>query len=133
MRLSRIIFFDGVCNLCNWSVRFIIKHDKRRIYSFASLQSEFAKNQLTHINGQDIKYDSVIYLEDHIMLNQSDAILKIAEGFGGMWKLMSVFKAIPKSWRDGLYNIIAKNRYQWFGKQKECMVPTKELASRFLG
>ena len=132
-RLRRIIFFDGVCNLCNWSVMFIIKHDKRCIYSFASLQSEFAKDQLKHVNGQDIKYDSVVYLEDNLMFAQSDATLKIGVGFGGMWKLMGVFKIIPKQLRDGIYKIIAKNRYRWFGKRKECMVPSKELASRFLG
>lgn len=133
IRLSRVIFFDGVCNLCNWSVRFIIKHDKRCIYSFASLQSEFAKDQLIQVNGQDIKYDSIVYLEDNLILAQSDAILNIVLGFGGVWKLVGIFKIIPKQLRDGIYKIIANNRYRWFGKRKECMVPSKELASRFLG
>jgi len=131
--LGKIIYFDGVCNLCNWSVRFVIKHDKKRIYSFASLQTNFAKNQSIHINGQDIKLDTIIYAEDDFKYEKSDAILKIMIGFGGLWRLIKIFRVIPKTWRDGLYDMIASNRYRWFGKKDQCMVPSNDIASRFIG
>lgn len=131
--MGKIIYFDGVCNLCNWSVRFVIKHDKKRIYSFASLQTNFAKNQSIHINGQDIKFDTIIYAEDDFKYEKSDAILKIMIGFGGLWRLIKIFRVIPKTWRDGLYDMIASNRYRWFGKKDQCMVPSNDIASRFIG
>lgn len=131
--MGKIIYFDGVCNLCNWSVRFVIKHDKKRIYSFASLQTNFAKNQSIHINGQDIKLDTIIYAEDDFKYEKSDAILKIMIGFGGLWRLIKIFRVIPKTWRDGLYDMIASNRYRWFGKKDQCMVPSNDIASRFIG
>ena len=131
--MGKIIYFDGVCNLCNWSVRFVIKHDKKRIYSFASLQTNFAKNQSIHINGQDIKFDTIIYAEDDFKYEKSDAVLKIMIGFGGLWRLIKIFRVIPKTWRDGLYDMIASNRYRWFGKKDQCMVPSNDIASRFIG
>ena len=131
--MGKIIYFDGVCNLCNWSVRFVIKHDKKRIYSFASLQTNFAKNQSIHINGQDIKLDTIIYAEDDFKYEKSDAVLKIMIGFGGLWRLIKIFRVIPKTWRDGLYDMIASNRYRWFGKKDQCMVPSNDIASRFIG
>jgi len=131
--MGKIIYFDGVCNLCNWSVKFVIKHDKKFIFSFASLQSEFAKNQSMHVNGQDIKFNTIVYAEDDLIYEKSDAVLKIIKGFGGLWRLIKLFEIIPKSWRDGLYDIIARNRYRWFGKRDQCMVPSNENASRFLG
>ena len=131
-KLGKIIFFDGVCNLCNWSVQFIIKHDKKSIFSFASLQSDFAKKRLAHANGQDIIYSSVVYCYNDLILTRSDAILKIIEGLNGYWRFLSVLKVVPKSWRDGVYDVIANNRYRWFGKRHKCMLPSAEISSRFL-
>ena len=132
IELNKIVYFDGICNLCNWSVRFIINHDKQRIFSFASLQSRHAKSNLTYINGQGIKYDSVVYQDDDIILTKSDAVLKICKQLSGGWKLLYIFKIVPSGWRDRLYDIVASNRYQWFGKKDHCMIPAPEIRSRFL-
>lgn len=130
--MKKIIYFDGVCNLCNWSVRLIIKNDKEGIFSFASLQSDFAKKHLLYLNGQDIKFDSVVYQNGEVVLIKSEAVFQIVNDFGGIWKGLAVFRVIPQSWLDGLYDVIAKNRYRWFGKMDQCMVPTPEIQSRFL-
>jgi predicted DCC family thiol-disulfide oxidoreductase YuxK len=130
--LKKIIYFDGVCNLCNWAVRLIIKYDKRKVFSFASLQSNYARDHLVYGNGQDIKFDSVVYQEDHIVLIRSEAVLRICKHLGGVWSLLYIFRVVPIKWRDWLYDIVAGNRYQWFGKRDQCMIPTPELQSRFL-
>jgi len=102
------------------------------MYSFASLQSELARNKFSHLNGQYIKYDSVVYFDGINVLIKSDALIKIVEGFGGDWKLIRVFKLIPKRLRDSLYDFIANYRYQWFGKKENCMIPSPEIKGRFL-
>ena len=113
-------------------MQFIIKHDKKSIYSFATLQSKFAQKRLKHANGQVITYDSVVYLNNDTILTKSDAILQIVGELNGPWKILSVFKVIPKSWRDGIYDLIANARYRWFGKRDKCMLPSKDIDSRFL-
>lgn len=132
MKLKKIIYFDGVCNLCNWTVKFIIKHDKKNVFMFAPLQSDFMKSGVTHANGQYIKKDSVIYQKGDQVFSRSDAILHILKTLGGGWKLLYAFKIIPKPWRNWLYDRIAKNRYRWFGKKDRCMLPSPEIQSRFL-
>ena len=129
---KRIIYFDGVCNLCSWSVRFVLKYDKKALFSFASLQSAFAAKSLTYTNGQDINYNSVTYQKGDIIYTQSDAVLTILKDMGNGWVLMYFFKIIPKPWRDGLYDFIARHRYSWFGKKDHCIVPSPEMQSRFL-
>jgi len=99
---------------------------------FAPLQSNFVKSGATHANGQYIKYDSVIYQKGDQVFLRSDAILNILKTLGGGWKVLLFFKILPKSWRDGLYDFMANNRYRWFGKRDTCMVPAKNMASRFL-
>ena len=130
--MKYIVYFDGVCNLCNWAVRFIIRHDRRQVFSFASLQSNYAKEHLLHPNGQHIKLDSVVFQEDKSILIKSDAALRICMHLGGAWKFLQIFRIIPRSWRDWIYDIVANNRYRWFGKRDQCMIPTPELQSRFL-
>lgn len=130
--MNHIIYFDGVCNLCNWSVRFVLKHDKRGVFSFASLQSDYAKSNLKMLNGRNISYDSVVYQKDENVYSQSDAALQIIKQLGGAWKLLYVFKIIPKPIRDSLYNFIARNRYKWFGRKQSCMIPRESDQSRFL-
>jgi predicted DCC family thiol-disulfide oxidoreductase YuxK len=129
---KKIVYFDGVCNLCNWSVRFIIKHDKEKHFSFASLQSDFAKKRLSHVNGQDIKWDSVIYQEQDTIMIKSDAALGIVRHLDGAWKWLVIFKILPLKWRDRLYELVAANRYRWFGRTDQCMIPNPEIQSRFL-
>lgn len=131
---KKIILFDGVCNLCNNSINFIIKRDKKDIFRFASLQSEIGQ-QLALERGIDVEeaMDSMILIEPGVAYYQrSTAALEIARDLGGGFSLISNFSFVPEPFRDGIYNIIARNRYHWFGKQDSCMIPTPELKAKFL-
>lgn len=127
-----IIFFDGVCNLCNSSVNFIIKHDKKKQFLFASLQSDVAKEILLQYNSKKIMLDSIILLENGLIYEKSTAALKISKHLNHGFYLLFIFIFIPKFFRDSIYTYIAKNRYKWYGKKDSCMIPTKELKDRFL-
>lgn len=129
---SPILLFDGVCNLCDASVQRIIKADKKGIFLFASLQSEAAQKILDHADLSDHQLKSVVLFHKGKLYTHSDAILETARLLGGVWSLAYAFKALPKFIRDGVYNWIARNRYRWFGKKDQCMIPTPELKSRFL-
>ncbi|MBI9041394.1 thiol-disulfide oxidoreductase DCC family protein [Lutibacter sp.] len=128
-----IIFFDGVCNLCNSSVNFIIKHDKKKHFLFASLQSDAAKEILLQYNSKKIIFDSIILIEANKIYEKSTAALKIAKHLNNGYFLLYIFIVIPVFIRDYVYNYIAKNRYKWYGKKDSCMIPTKELKDRFIG
>lgn len=127
-----IIFFDGVCNLCNNSVKFIIKRDKHKRFLYASLQSDAARDILLQFKIKNSNLNSIILLENGKLYQKSTAILKIAKQLNGFWKLNYVFIIIPKFFRDFIYDIIAKNRYKWFGKREVCMLPTGDMKLRFL-
>lgn len=126
-----IILFDGVCNFCNSSVQFIIKRDKTQRLRYAPLQSAIGDALKKKFNIPE-NIDSVILVEDGQYSIQSTAALKIAHHFGGLWKAFLVFWFIPKFIRDFFYDIIAKNRYRWFGKKESCMIPTPEQRKLFL-
>ena len=128
-----IILFDGVCNLCNSAVNFIIKHDKKEHYLFASLQSDAAKEILLQFPSKKIDFTSIILIENEIYYNKSTASLLISKQLNGGFKLIYLLIIIPKSIRDFVYDYIAKNRYQWFGKKESCMIPSLEIKNRFLG
>jgi predicted DCC family thiol-disulfide oxidoreductase YuxK len=116
---KKIILFDGVCNLCNASVKFVIKHDKKDIFRFVSLQSELGKEIINYIGIANQNIDSVILYEPGIAYYyKSDAALQIAKNLGGIFHFGTVFKFLPTSFRNILYDFIAKNRYNWFGKQE---------------
>ena len=126
-----IIFFDGVCNLCNRSVQFVIKRDKEARFRYASLQSAAGQEMLNkHSLSQD-HFNSFILLEDGKIYSRSDAALRVSSQLKG-WKWTGLFKIVPRFIRNAVYNVIARNRYKWFGKRDECMIPTPELKSRFL-
>jgi predicted DCC family thiol-disulfide oxidoreductase YuxK len=127
-----IILFDGVCNLCNASVNFVIKHDKKAQFLFASFQSDAAKEILLQFNLKNLNLDSIVLIEDGKIYEKSSAILRITKLLNGVYKYLYFFVAIPKPLRDWLYNSIAKNRYSIFGKRESCMVPSPELKNRFL-
>lgn len=130
---KKIILFDGVCNLCNSSVLFIIKRDKKDRFRFAALQSEVGKKLARERNIDTSKVDSIILIEPHIAYyTQSTAALKIGQSFGGLWRVLWIFEWIPARIRNRLYDFIAKNRYRWYGKKDACMVPTPELKAKFL-
>ena len=127
-----IIFFDGVCNLCNGAVQFIIRNDKKGYFHFASLQSTEADQLLTDYGLSASDSNTIILLKEGKVFIKSDAALEISKNLDGAWKILSVFKVFPRFIRDGVYDWVARNRYRWFGKRDECMVPTKNLVSRFL-
>ena len=125
-----IILFDGVCNLCNWSVQFIIKRDPKKQFSFASLQSEIGKGLLEKHHLSDV--DSVVLIKRNKCYIESNAALEICRHLSSGWKLLTILKIIPSFIRDPLYRYMARNRYKWFGKQESCMLPTEEMKKRFL-
>lgn len=130
--MQPIIFFDGVCNLCNGAVQFTIERDHKNIFRFASLQSEFAKTQLVPFNINVLELDSFIMLENGKIYQRSTAALRVAKKLNGLWPLLYGFIIVPCFIRDAVYNYVAKNRYKWFGKEESCWVPTPELKSKFL-
>ena len=130
---EKIILFDGICNLCNSAIQFVIKRDKKNLYRFAPLQSDTAKALLQERGIDTSKIDSIILIDPNTAYyTKSSAALEIGKTFGGGWRLIGVFEWVPGPVRDWVYDLIAKNRYRWFGKQNECMVPTPELKAKFL-
>ena len=130
---KKIILFDGVCNLCEASVQFVIKYDKKDVFRFVALQSELGKEIIKHVGLENKNIDSVILYEPGIAYNyKSAAALEIAKNLGGFFHLGTVFKLIPNGLRNLLYDYVAKNRYQWYGKKESCMIPTAELKAKFL-
>lgn len=131
---KKIILFDGVCNLCNSAVQFIIKRDKKDTFRYAALQSEIGTQLVAERAIDTSKVDSIILIEPGVAyFTKSDAALQIARSFGGLWSAMTIFSWIPKTFRDALYDLVAKNRYKWFGRKDACMIPTPELQAKFLG
>jgi len=126
-----IILFDGVCNLCSGSVQFVLKRDKKKLFQFASLQSKSGQDLLNKFNLPSNTFNSFVLIEGDEVYTRSTAALGVAKHLKG-WKWLFAFRFVPKFIRDGIYNLIAKNRYKWFGKKEECWVPNPELKARFL-
>ncbi|WP_445747395.1 thiol-disulfide oxidoreductase DCC family protein [Polaribacter sp.] len=130
---KKIILTDGVCNLCNGIVLKIIKYDKKNTFLFANLQSETGKELTKYLGIDTKKIDAIILYEPGVSYEvKSSAALKIMEDFGGIWNLSYVLRIFPVGFRDVIYDIIAKNRYKWFGKKESCMMPTPEIKAKFL-
>ena len=130
---KKLILFDGVCNLCNSSVQYVIKHDKENIFLFAPLESETGQKIINHYNIDTSKTDSILlYTEDNGIDSKSTAALKIASKLGFPRNLLTIFFVVPTFIRNWIYDYIAKNRYNWYGKRSECMIPTPELKSKFI-
>ena len=128
----RILLFDGVCNLCNSTVRLIIKRDPQARFKFAPLQSNQGQLLLKEFGFPADQLNFIIYIRGGKCFIKSTALLQILKDLGGMWKLYYGFIVIPKFIRDFFYNIIAKRRYHLFGRQENCMVPTPDIKQRFL-
>ena len=128
--IERIILFDGVCNLCSASVRFVIRRDKKKKFLFASLQSEFARKKLS--GNTDDGINTIILFRNGKASFRSDAALEISRELNGLWPALYVLKIVPRFIRDAVYNFIAKHRYQWFGKTDECWLPSPDLRTRFV-
>jgi len=130
---KRLILFDGVCNLCNTSVQYVIKHDKKNVFMFTALQSNVGQAIIKEFNINTLKTDSILlYSPEKGIAKKSTAALNIASQLGFPQNLMSVFYIIPPFIRNWIYDYIAKNRYKWYGKQDACIIPTPELKSKFL-
>lgn len=126
-----VVFFDGVCNLCNGFVNFLIDRDKHDQFMFASLQSEEASGLLPNEIIQAL--DSVVVrTPEGKILRESDAVLELARVLGGVYSIVYVFGILPKGLRDSIYKWVARNRYRWFGKRDVCRVPTKDLVQKFV-
>lgn len=127
-----IILFDGVCNLCNGAVNFVIKRDPGNVFKFAPLQEKQGALLLKTHTIDIQKLDSIVLIENGNVYTKSSAALRIARKMSNLWPLFFVLLIIPSFIRDGVYDFIAKNRYKWFGKKEQCMIPTLGLKEKFL-
>lgn len=127
-----VVLFDGVCNLCNGTVLFIIKRDPRGVFRFAALQTAVGQGHLPVHGLNPGQFHSIILLDGHKIYQRSTAALEIARRLSGLWPLLYIFIAVPPFLRNWIYDRISANRYKWFGKKDQCMIPTPELRSRFL-
>jgi len=131
-----VILFDGVCNLCENSVRFVIRHDPEGKFLFAPLQSDYArtliKDRKTDLNGLRVgDLDSFVLIADGKLSSRSDAWLHICRQLEGWPRMLRIFKVIPRFIRDAVYDFIGRHRYRWFGKKPACMIPTADIQQRF--
>lgn len=130
---KQLILFDGVCNLCNASVQYVIKHDKNNFFLFTPLDSKVAKEIIEKYYLDTSKIDSIIHYAPETGIKiKSTAALKIASQLGFPRNLMTIFYIIPPFIRNWVYDYVAKNRYKWYGKRDECMIPTEELKQKFV-
>jgi predicted DCC family thiol-disulfide oxidoreductase YuxK len=131
---KKIILFDGLCNLCDASVQFIIKRDSKDVFRFVSLQSNLGQQIVQHLEIDTQKVDSILLYNSvqNTYLNKSEAVFEIVKSIGGIFYCLLIFRLIPIAITNKIYDFIARNRYKWFGEKKSCLVPTKELESKFL-
>lgn len=127
-----ILLFDGVCNLCNQSVQWVLKHDQKAQFRFVSLQSETSQRLLKQYNLNSNTLDSVVLIHHNKAYIRSDVPLETARLLGGFWQLTYIFKLVPSFLRDRVYQFIAANRYRWFGKEESCWLPAPKWKNRFL-
>ena len=130
--ISPIILFDGICNFCNGMVNFAIRHDKKKRLLFAPLQSEAGQKLLREYNLSQEKFESFILIENGKVYFKSTAALRVVSYFPWYWQELQILRIIPPFMRNAIYDFIASNRYKWFGKKVECMIPTPEVRDRFL-
>lgn len=130
---KKIILFDGVCNLCDNTVQFIIRHDKKDTFRFVALQSDLGQEIINYIKLDTSKTDSIVLYEPgKAYYYKAEAALNIATALGGVYSLMGAFKILPKWLSNKVYDYVARNRYKWYGKKDACMIPTPELKAKFL-
>lgn len=132
MNSSKIILFDGVCNLCNSTVQRIIRNDNRNQFKFASLQSTFGQEFLQKNALDSAEFTSIVLIDGNQCYFKSDAALRIGKELRGIYRLSFLLIWIPKFIRDFVYDLIARNRYRWFGKSESCWLPTSDLKQKFL-
>jgi predicted DCC family thiol-disulfide oxidoreductase YuxK len=131
-KLNPVILFDGVCNLCNSSVQFVLKRDKQDVFRFASLQSEVAEQLLKQYQHPVSQLNTFILIENGKVYSRSTAALRVFKKLAGLWPLLYVFIIVPPFIRNAVYNFIASHRYKWFGKKEECWIPSPYVKNKFL-
>ena len=130
---KKIILFDGVCNLCDATVQFLIKRDKKDIFRFVAIQSDLGQEIIQHIGIDTSKTDSIILYEPgHAYYYKAEAALKISKELGGIYALLGIFTLLPNAVTNIVYDYVARNRYKWYGKKEACMIPTPEMKAKFL-
>ena len=127
-----VLLFDGVCNLCNGSVQFILKHEKSEKLKFSAIQSEAGQKLLSQHNIDPEQTNSVILVSDGVVYTESDAVAKVSEFLKFPYTLGRYMKVAPRGIRNAIYKKVATNRYKWFGQKESCMIPTPDLRNRFL-
>lgn len=132
MNENPVILFDGVCNFCNGTVNFVLKQDRKDVFRFAALQSEAGRKLLEKYKLSTEEFDSFVLLDEGKIYKKSAAALRVMNKLPWFWKEVQLFRVIPTPFRDAIYDFIARNRYKWFGKKDQCMIPTLEIKSRFL-
>ena len=130
---DRLLLFDGICSLCNASVRFVLRHDPRERIHFAPLQSDLAKELLTRYEQDHQTLSSLVYLRKGRLFTRSRGALELARDLGFPWALTYLFVVVPGPLRDLVYDLAARNRYRWFGVKDACMLPPAGVADRFHG
>ncbi len=130
--MQTVVFFDGMCNLCNSTVKFIIKRDSKNRFKFAALQSAYAQKALSDFRIDLLSPNSFVLLQNGKIYQKSTAALKVAKQLSGLWFLLYVFIFVPRVVRDFVYGFIAQNRYKWFGKTAHFWVPGSDLQNKFL-
>jgi predicted DCC family thiol-disulfide oxidoreductase YuxK len=130
---KKIILFDGVCNLCDSTVQFLIKRDTKDVFRFVAIQSDLGQEIIKHIGIDTFKTDSIILYEPgNAYYYKAEAALKIAKELGGVYSLMGLFTFLPKGLSNVVYDYVARNRYKWYGKKDACMIPTLQMKAKFL-
>ena len=127
-----IILFDGVCNLCNASVQWVIRRDRKGQFRFAALQSETGQALLARFGMNPAAFNTVVLVDGGRLYTRSDAALEVARRMGAPWAWLAVFRFLPRQWRDAVYDWVARNRYRWFGRRESCLLPRPEWKERFL-
>jgi len=126
------ILFDGVCNFCNGAVNFLIRQDKKKVFRFVAMQSAKGRELLEQRGIDPDNLQTFVFIENGKAYQKSTAALRLARHLPWYWQWAKLFWAVPPFVRDGVYNVVARNRYRWFGRREQCMLPTSDVASRFI-
>lgn len=129
--MRAIVLYDGECSFCNGTVQWIIKHDSKGYFQFASLQGEYG-SKLLKKHGLPLDLETFVLIENEKAYARSDAGIRLSKHLDGGWKLLYMFRIIPQQFRDCIYNEFAKRRYRWFGKEVVCKIPSPEIRQRFM-
>jgi predicted DCC family thiol-disulfide oxidoreductase YuxK len=127
-----VVLFDGVCGLCTFSIRFVLARDRKRVFRFATIQSDFGQRVYRHFGLDPDSPETFVVLSNHHVYTRSDAALEIASRLGRTWRIFLIAKLIPRPVRDLLYRVVARHRYRWFGRSETCLLPDESIRKLFL-